>query len=210
MTLGLATVCILAAWATLTTALSGEMSPAPGDPAWFGIVPFVIGGGAALLGLWALCTVPAQLMNRFEIDSAGIHWAKLDMTWDQVQAVRILVLRTTKPVAVAPVPRPARSSARISLEVTLRDPEALEASLPHLRSRRIPGSETEGYTHHFPLGPGPVFAGSDASLFAPEVQSVLAAVAPAVYRGVSIRQTATTWTRGSATDSPDSSAAGKG
>lgn len=194
----LAAVCLLTAWATFSTARGGEMAPAPGDPAWLGAVPYVIAGGAALLGLWALACIPSQLNHRFEIDRAGIRWRSIELPWDRVQAVRVLVLSTTKPLVVSPVPRSARTSARVSLEVSLREPELAEGQQPLLRSRRVPGTETEGYTHHFPLGPGALFPGSDPAEFSPEIQAVLATVAAPVYHGGVIRRTATTWTRGTA------------
>lgn len=202
VTVGLGAVCLLVAWATFSTARGDGMAPAADDPEWLGAVPYVIAGGAALLGLWALACVPGVLRHRFEIDRDGIRWRSIDLPWDRVQAVRVLVLSTTKPLVTSPTPRSARTSARVSLEVSLREPEIAEGQQPALRSRRIPGTATEGYTHHVPLGPGAVFPGSDPSTFAPEVQAVLARVAAPIFHGAVIRRTATTWTRGRAGGAP--------
>lgn len=209
VTLVLAAVCLVTAWATFSTARGGGMAPAPGDPEWLGAIPYVIAGGAALLGLWALACIPGLVRHRFEIDREGIRWRSIDLPWDRVQAVRVLVLSTTKPLVTSPVPRSARTSVRVSLEVSLRDPELAEGQQPALRSRRIPGTATEGYTHHVPLGPGAVLPGSDPSAFAPEVQAVLARVAGPIYQGAVLRRTATTWSRGTP-EGRDTSGGGTG
>jgi hypothetical protein len=201
--LALAGVFLLVAWWLVTSARNGSLEAAPEDMATTRAIVYGIAGAAALGALWMLLRIPSILRLRLEIGPDGIHHGAgahaVHLEWSQVRSVRVLVLSTTKPVATSPMPRQARTSARIELQLELHDPAALEGQHPSLRRRRLPRPETDGYTqytHRINLGPGALFPSSDPADFARPVQEVLSRVARPVYRGASIRSTATTWSRG--------------
>src|SRR5690606_16095087 len=96
------------------------------------------------------------LNRRLEIDRDGVRWRGAHLPWEQVSAVRVLVLTTTKPAATTPSPRSVRTTTRMSLELAVREPALAEGHQPFLTRLRIPGTETGGFTHHVQLGPGPL------------------------------------------------------
>ncbi|MBI9115110.1 hypothetical protein [Sanguibacter suaedae] len=201
--LALAGVLLLVTWWLVTSGRNGSFEAAPEDVATMRTIVYAIAGVAALGALWMLLRIPTILRHRLEIGPDGIHHGggahALHLEWSQIRSARVLVLTTTKPVATSPMPRQARTSARIELQLELHDPAALEERHPSLRRRRVPTLETDGYTqytHRIDLGPGALFPSSDPADFARPVQEVLSRVAGPVYRGASIRRTATTWSRG--------------
>lgn len=198
-TVALAAFLLLVAWWVFDAARRGTIEAHPGDGASTNTIAYVIAGVAAAGGVFALSRVPAILTRRFEIGRNGVTYGRgshvITVPWDRVQAVRTLVLISTRPMGRTPLPHRARTTTRMSLELSLRDAALSEGHQPALTRLRIPGQNTEGYTHHIQLGPGPLFPSPDPALFAPQVQVVLAHVAQPIYHGVVIRQTATTWTR---------------
>lgn len=183
------------AWWIHSAAQNGGIVSAPEDAAATRAIAYAIAGAAALFALVFLLRIPVILTRRLEIDRDGVRWRGAHVPWEQVSAVRVLVLTTTKPAATSPTPRSVRTTTRMSLELAVREPALAEGHQPSLTRLRIPGADAGGFTHHIQLGPGPLLANPQRKDFAPEVQGVLERVAAPMYRGVSVRQTTTTWTR---------------
>ncbi|MEK8227614.1 hypothetical protein NKG05_18085 [Oerskovia sp. M15] len=190
----LAGFCLLVAWWVYSAVQNGRVESSPEDRAATEAIALFIAGVAALGGLWALARIPVILRHRVEIDRGGLQWRSVHVPWDRVRSVRILVLSTTQPVVTSPLPRSARTSARIYLELALREPELAEGLQPRLVKHRIPG---RGQRVH-----PPVRARSRRALPVVEARRLRAAGPGRPRPGgapdlpwATIRETATTWTR---------------
>jgi len=192
-----ATALTLVAGALLAASIVGFFRPIDGEDAERGttrmLAAVLLGVGSLAFMLWSANRVRANLIERFDVESAGIRFrsaaGNVDLAWGDISSIRLVAdlgeaLGHRSPL----VPKAIHRRAITRLEFTLYDDTALESDQPFLVTLRLTGAFTGGYTHAFRILAGAFAPSTDIADYAPDLQDALRTYASSAYAGARLRQ----------------------